>query len=84
MQLRPVTYRECVTLTLIVRREKIAGLESATGETGIAGLWPSAIGADQKVFSSRRRPISPRLEKSTLRRGNCISNSQSRQDENFL
>lgn len=32
MQLRPVTYRECVTLTLIVGREKTAVLKVQTGE----------------------------------------------------
>jgi hypothetical protein len=32
MQLRPVTYRECVTLTLIYGARKDRSLESTTGE----------------------------------------------------
>lgn len=48
MQLRPVTYRECVTLTLIMRREKIAVLKVQQANPNI-DLMPSAIGAESKV-----------------------------------
>jgi hypothetical protein len=68
----------------LVRREKIAVLKVQAGELPNADLMLAATHELIKLSPPSAALSAPRLEKSTLRRRNCISNSQSKQREFFF